>query len=84
MKGRNQVEKLEGGKGNQVSGNLIHRCNTVFVDCNTRQSVEYVQETANVIRSYGDQIISIQQPDLSPPNVPTKEKKFAGYFKIAR
>ena len=43
-----------------------------------------VQETANVIRGYGDQIISIQQPDLTEPVVPPKEKKFRGYFKIAR
>ncbi len=43
-----------------------------------------VQETAKVIASYGDQIISIKQPDLSEPQVPTKEKKFRGYFKIAR
>jgi len=42
------------------------------------------QETAEVIRGYGDQIISIQQPDLSEPQVPPKEKKFRGYFKIAR
>jgi len=42
------------------------------------------KETADVIRGYGDQIISIQQPDLSPPEVPPKEKKFTGYFKIAR
>lgn len=42
------------------------------------------QATADIIRGYGDQIISIQQPDLSEPVVPPKEKKFAGYFKIAR
>jgi len=42
------------------------------------------KETAEVIRGYGDQIISIQQPDLAPPDVPPKEKKFTGYFKIAR
>ena len=42
------------------------------------------QDTADVIRGYGDQIISIQQPDLSEPEVPSKETKFKGYFKIAR
>jgi len=41
-------------------------------------------ETANVIRSYGDQVIFIQQPDQSEPLVPKAEKKFKGYFKIAR
>lgn len=42
------------------------------------------KETREVIESYGDQIIYIQQPDLSEPNIPPKEKKFKGYFKIAR
>jgi len=42
------------------------------------------KETKDVIESYGDQIIYIQQPDLSDPPVPSKEKKFKGYFKIAR
>lgn len=42
------------------------------------------QETAEVIKTYGDQIVSIQQPDLSEPQVPAKEAKFKGYFKIAR
>jgi len=42
------------------------------------------RETAEVIQGYGDQIISIKQPDLSEPVVPPKEKKFKGYFKIAR
>jgi alpha-1,3-mannosyl-glycoprotein beta-1,2-N-acetylglucosaminyltransferase len=46
--------------------------------------VEYLQETADVIKSYGDQIVSIQQPDQSEPDVPLKEAKFKGYFKIAR
>ena len=38
----------------------------------------------NVIESYGDQVIYIRQPDLSEPQLPEKEKKFKGYFKIAR
>jgi len=42
------------------------------------------QETREVIQGYGDQVIYIQQPDLSDPVVPPKEKKFKGYFKIAR
>jgi len=41
-------------------------------------------ETASVIRSYGDQVVFIQQPDQSEPVVPKNEKKFKGYFKIAR
>jgi alpha-1,3-mannosyl-glycoprotein beta-1,2-N-acetylglucosaminyltransferase len=46
--------------------------------------VECLQETSDVIKSYGDQIVSIQQPDQSEPDVPPKEAKFKGYFKIAR
>merc|ERR1719206_442281 len=42
------------------------------------------KETREVIQGYGDQVIFIQQPDLSDPVVPPKEKKFRGYFKIAR
>jgi len=42
------------------------------------------KETREVIEGYGDQIIYIQQPDLNDPVVPPKEKKFKGYFKIAR
>jgi len=42
------------------------------------------KETREVIQGYGDQVIYIQQPDLSDPVVPSKEKKFKGYFKIAR
>jgi len=42
------------------------------------------KDTHAVIESYGDQIIFIQQPDLSEPVIPPKEKKFKGYFKIAR
>lgn len=42
-------------------------------------------ETAQVIQSYGDQIQFIQQPDQSNIlSIPKKERKFAGYFKIAR
>ena len=50
---------------------------SIFQDCGH-------QETADVIRGYGDQIIFIQQPDLSDIEVPANEKKFKGYFKIAR
>ncbi|KAK6620244.1 hypothetical protein RUM44_006645 [Polyplax serrata] len=42
------------------------------------------QPTINVIRSYGDQVTLIQQPDQSEIPIPPKEKKFKGYFKIAR
>lgn len=40
--------------------------------------------TRNVIQSYGQQLTLIQQPDQSDIIVPPKEKKFKGYYKIAR
>nr|XP_023025074.1 alpha-1,3-mannosyl-glycoprotein 2-beta-N-acetylglucosaminyltransferase-like [Leptinotarsa decemlineata] len=42
------------------------------------------EETRNAIQKYGSQISLIQQPDQSDIQVPPKEKKFKGYFKIAR
>ncbi|GLV36326.1 Mannosyl (alpha-13-)-glycoprotein beta-12-N-acetylglucosaminyltransferase [Carabus blaptoides fortunei] len=42
------------------------------------------ESTAEVIQSYGSQIMHIKQPDLSDIQVSPKEKKFKGYFKIAR
>ena len=37
-----------------------------------------------MIESYGEEVVYIRQPDQSTPQVPQKEKKFVGYFKIAR
>ncbi|XP_018327378.1 alpha-1,3-mannosyl-glycoprotein 2-beta-N-acetylglucosaminyltransferase [Agrilus planipennis] len=42
------------------------------------------QETMDTIMKYGSQVTLIQQPDQSDIEVPPKEKKFKGYFKIAR
>ncbi|XP_015174365.1 PREDICTED: alpha-1,3-mannosyl-glycoprotein 2-beta-N-acetylglucosaminyltransferase [Polistes dominula] len=42
------------------------------------------EQTAEVIAKYGDQILHIRQPDQSDIDIPPKEKKFKGYFKIAR
>ncbi|KAF7403512.1 hypothetical protein HZH68_006306 [Vespula germanica] len=42
------------------------------------------QQTAEVISKYGDKILHIRQPDQSDIDIPPKEKKFKGYFKIAR
>lgn len=41
------------------------------------------EATRNVIRSYKD-VTLISQPDQSDIAVPPKEKKFKGYYKIAR
>ncbi|EFA06156.1 Alpha-1,3-mannosyl-glycoprotein 2-beta-N-acetylglucosaminyltransferase-like Protein [Tribolium castaneum] len=49
----------------------------VSQDCNH-------EETTETIRRYGSQVSLIQQPDQSDIQVPPKEKKFKGYFKIAR
>ncbi|XP_019868567.1 alpha-1,3-mannosyl-glycoprotein 2-beta-N-acetylglucosaminyltransferase [Aethina tumida] len=42
------------------------------------------EETIETIRRYGSQVSLIQQPDQSDIQVSPKEKKFKGYFKIAR
>lgn len=49
----------------------------VSQDCDHRQ-------TADVIAKYGNQLLHIKQPDQSDIEIPPKEKKFRGYFKIAR
>ncbi|XP_050690667.1 alpha-1,3-mannosyl-glycoprotein 2-beta-N-acetylglucosaminyltransferase-like isoform X3 [Eriocheir sinensis] len=40
--------------------------------------------TREVIESYGDKVTLIQHPDLTDIEVPLKERKFKGYFLIAR
>lgn len=42
------------------------------------------EPTRNVILSYKEEVTLITQPDLSDIEVPPKEKKFKGYYKIAR
>ncbi|XP_068144990.1 alpha-1,3-mannosyl-glycoprotein 2-beta-N-acetylglucosaminyltransferase [Drosophila tropicalis] len=42
------------------------------------------EPTKEVILSYGNQLTLIEQPDLSDIRVLPKEKKFKGYYKIAR
>ncbi|XP_015120792.1 alpha-1,3-mannosyl-glycoprotein 2-beta-N-acetylglucosaminyltransferase [Diachasma alloeum] len=49
----------------------------VSQDCNH-------QQTSDVIRSFGEKVVHIQQPDQSDIDIPPREKKFKGYFKIAR
>jgi alpha-1,3-mannosyl-glycoprotein beta-1,2-N-acetylglucosaminyltransferase len=87
-------------KGDDVIPVLLFACNRISVSKALDELISYRpdkkkypiivsqdcghKETAKVIAGYGDQIISIIQPDLSEPVVPLKEKKFRGYFKIAR
>ncbi|KRT83747.1 hypothetical protein AMK59_4564 [Oryctes borbonicus] len=49
----------------------------VSQDCNHK-------ETTDVINKYGSQVTLIKQPDQSDIEVLPQEKKFKGYFKIAR
>ncbi|XP_020280160.1 alpha-1,3-mannosyl-glycoprotein 2-beta-N-acetylglucosaminyltransferase [Pseudomyrmex gracilis] len=49
----------------------------VSQDCDHRQ-------TAEVIARYGNELLHVKQPDQSDIEIPPKEKKFRGYFKIAR
>jgi len=41
-------------------------------------------DTAEVIRSYGDKVTHLKQPDLSDIPVRPEHKKFQGYYKISR
>lgn len=41
-------------------------------------------ETAEVIRSYGNNVTHLKQPDLSDIQVRPEHKKFKGYYKISR
>lgn len=41
-------------------------------------------ETSEVIRSYGDRVTHLKQPDLSDIAVQPQHKKFQGYYKISR
>lgn len=41
-------------------------------------------QTAEVIRSYGDRVTHLQQPDLSDVAVRPEHRKFQGYYKISR
>ncbi|CAL7942363.1 unnamed protein product [Xylocopa violacea] len=86
--------------GSPIIAILVFSCNRVTVQRCLDQLIRYRpnveqfpivvsedcqhRQTAEVIGRYGNQIIRIQQPDQSDIEVPPKEKKFKGYFKIAR
>ncbi|XP_033624802.1 alpha-1,3-mannosyl-glycoprotein 2-beta-N-acetylglucosaminyltransferase-like [Asterias rubens] len=42
------------------------------------------QETAEAIQRFDDKVTHIKQPDLSSITLPSTQKKFEGYYKIAR
>ncbi|XP_076237692.1 alpha-1,3-mannosyl-glycoprotein 2-beta-N-acetylglucosaminyltransferase isoform X2 [Calliopsis andreniformis] len=86
--------------GSPIIAVLVFSCNRVTVQRCLNQLIKYRpsieqfpiivsedcqhRQTAEVIARYGNEIIHIQQPDQSDIEVPPKEKKFKGYFKIAR
>ncbi|XP_031846565.2 alpha-1,3-mannosyl-glycoprotein 2-beta-N-acetylglucosaminyltransferase [Nomia melanderi] len=86
--------------GSPIIAVLVFSCNRITVQRCLDQLIKYRpnveqfpiivsedcqhHQTAEVIARYGDQIMHIQQPDQSEIEVPPKEKKFRGYFKIAR
>ncbi|XP_015791896.1 alpha-1,3-mannosyl-glycoprotein 2-beta-N-acetylglucosaminyltransferase [Tetranychus urticae] len=79
---------------------LLFSCNRVTVRRNLDQLLKYRPDatsfpiivsqdcghepTRKVLQSYGDQITLIRHPDLSDIPLVGKEKKFKGYYKIAR
>ncbi|XP_035226850.1 alpha-1,3-mannosyl-glycoprotein 2-beta-N-acetylglucosaminyltransferase-like [Stegodyphus dumicola] len=85
---------------NVVIGVLVFACNRVTVKRNLDQLLKYRpspeqfpivvsqdcahEPTTRVIQSYGDQLTLIQHPDQSDIPLSGKEKKFKGYYKIAR
>ncbi|XP_012257569.2 alpha-1,3-mannosyl-glycoprotein 2-beta-N-acetylglucosaminyltransferase isoform X2 [Athalia rosae] len=86
--------------GNPVIAVLVFSCNRITVQrcldqlISLRPSAEQFpiivsqdcdhEPTSTIIQSYGEQITHIRQPDQRDIDVPPKEKKFKGYFKIAR
>ncbi|XP_023227724.1 alpha-1,3-mannosyl-glycoprotein 2-beta-N-acetylglucosaminyltransferase-like [Centruroides sculpturatus] len=83
-----------------VIGVLVFACNRITVKRNLDQLIKFRpspkqfpivvsqdcghEPTTKAIRSYGDQLTLIQQPDQSDIPLTGKEKKFKGYYKIAR
>lgn len=79
---------------------LVIACNRITVRRNLDQLLKYRPSaerfpiivsqdcghgpTADAIRSYGSQVIHVQQPDLSDIQLPWPQRKFQGYYKIAR
>lgn len=94
------VEPLRSEFKGTVIPVLVFACNRVSVGRCLDKLIEYRpnsdqfpiivsqdcadEATAEVIQSYGSQVMHIKQPDLSDIQVSPKEKKFKGYFKIAR
>jgi len=92
--------RLQAVAGSGVIAVLVFACNRVSVTRCLDQLIKYRpgaerfpivvsqdcqhEATSAAIQSYGSEIFHIKQPDQSDIIVPPKEKKFKGYFKIAR
>lgn len=93
---KNNVKGIDG----PVIPVLVFACNRVSINkcldnlIQHRPSIEQFpiivsqdcgdEATKKVIQSYKDQVTLIEQPDQSDIYVPPREKKFKGYYKIAR
>ncbi|XP_022246568.1 alpha-1,3-mannosyl-glycoprotein 2-beta-N-acetylglucosaminyltransferase-like isoform X2 [Limulus polyphemus] len=87
-------------KPSPIIGVLVFSCNRITIKRNLDQLLKYRpskeqfpivvsqdcghEPTTKVIQSYGDQLTLIRQPDQSDIPLVGKEKKFKGYYKIAR
>lgn len=95
-----QPVKIHLGNGQPIIPVLVFACNRVSITKCLDNLIKYRpnaeqfpiivsqdcgdEATKNVILSYKEQVTLIQQPDQSDIFVPPKEKKFKGYYKIAR
>lgn len=94
------IKQSEDSNPYPIIGVLVFACNRITVKRNLDQLIKFRpsakqfpivvsqdcghEPTTKAIRSYGDQLTLIQQPDQSDIPLTGKEKKFKGYYKIAR
>ncbi|KAF6203659.1 hypothetical protein GE061_001991 [Apolygus lucorum] len=92
--------RLQAASGPEVIAVLVFSCSRTTVTRCLDQLIKYRpnperfpiivsqdcqhQATSDAIDAYAEQVYHIKQPDQSEIYVPPKEKKFRGYFKIAR
>lgn len=92
--------RLQGSAGEGVVAVVVFACNRPTVTRCLEQLIRYRpsatqfpiivsqdcdhEATSQAISSFSGQVFHIKQPDQSEIFVPPKEKKFRGYFKIAR
>ncbi|UYV75104.1 MGAT1, partial [Cordylochernes scorpioides] len=97
---RHPSERISHNISSTVIGVLVFACNRVSVKRSLDQLLKYRPSahqfpvvvsqdcahgpTAQILRGYGDRITFIQHPDQTDIALVGKEKKFKGYYKIAR